>query len=184
MRTTACINQEPTECWGSGYACAQIFTVEISIPILQISHPMFRGQDAQLVGAKSGTPVWLSLPASVCLSDSSPQLSLSTCPPSSRPTQQLPLPRGGLKDVHIWPHSILSEGTDLSITTEKWMCGGWKLWSQWSEGRWMMEATLCNDLEALSHHHPMWKLPRNPGRFEETWKLKEGRQSLGRNQWG
>lgn len=24
------------------------------------------------------------------------------------PTQQLPLPRGGLKDVHIWPHSILS----------------------------------------------------------------------------
>lgn len=48
----------------------------------------------------------------------------------------------------------------------------------------MTEATLCNDLEALSRHHPMWKLPRNPGRLEETWKPKEGRQSLGRKQWG
>lgn len=106
------------------------------------------------MGAQSGIPVWLSLPASVCLSNSSPQLSLSACPPSSMPTQQLPLPRGGLKDVQIQPHSILSEGTNLSITTGKWMCGGWKLWRQWSErrrewseGRWMTEATLCNDLK-------------------------------------
>lgn len=72
--------------------------------------------------------------------------------------------------MEVWGQEAL----ETVVRGEEEVPGG-----EWAQ---MMEATLCNDLGALSHHGPMWKPPETLAGFRELWKPKGGRRVLGRKQ--